>query len=108
MAQCRVAIRELGRFSRLFASCLTRGTPQLFPRQKVYDATSGAGGDRTNDAIPLGVWRQGQGPVDPTREQEAAGRATAAAISLHVAKAKLASLPKPKQLDKRIAGLEQQ
>jgi hypothetical protein len=62
----------------------------------------------TNDAISLGVWRQGQGPVDLTPEQEAAGRATAAAISLHVAKAKLASLPKPKQLDKRIAGLEQQ
>jgi hypothetical protein len=60
----------------------------------------------TNDAISLGRWR---GPVDPlTPEQDAAGRAAAATISLLAARQKLACLPKPKHLDERVVALEQQ
>ncbi|MCA1412664.1 hypothetical protein I6F30_16200 [Bradyrhizobium sp. NBAIM20] len=61
------------------------------------------------DKISLGRWREGEGPVEPlTPQQDAAGRAAAASIALHVAKAKLAALPKSKQLDKQIAAVEQQ
>jgi hypothetical protein len=60
----------------------------------------------SNDAISLGRWRE---PVDPfSPEQDAAGRAAAATISLVVAKQKLARLPTPKQLDERVIALEQQ
>jgi hypothetical protein len=61
-----------------------------------------------DDAVSLGRWRQGQPPIDLTPEQNAAGPAAAAAIALHVAKAKLAALPKSKQLDKQIVALDQQ
>jgi hypothetical protein len=61
----------------------------------------------SNDGISLGRWRAG--PLNPlTPEKDAAGRAAAAAISLLVAKEKLAHLPTPKQLGNRVIAPEHQ